>query len=117
MPKIYYLDDFDNEFNEENWVMKLDISILYDKFSNQEIDYNEFTNKLNTFILSKKDKLTKISEECFNDFNKDIKNEFKDIKEFYIYVDSVYDWADKYNINIICKDSKKEEKEKDETSN
>lgn len=116
MSKIYYLNDFNEELSDENWVLTLDISTLWLKYENKKIEYNEYINKLNDFIISKKDKLVSISTECFNEFSKNVKNDFKDIKDFYIYIDNIYDWADKYSINIKCEDLKKENS-KNEVSN
>ena len=109
MYKIYHLDDFNEDLNDENWLMTLDISILYKKYESKEIDFKIFIEKFNQFLVSKREKFSKLSNECLTDINKLIEEcDVKSEEDFYKYVDNVYDWSDKYAINIKCNEEKNE---------
>jgi hypothetical protein len=110
MYKIYYLDDFNEELNDENWSMLLDISTLWNEYESKKIDMNAFIEKFNDFLKSKRNKISKVSTECLTSLNKLIEEcDIKNDDDFYKYIDSIYDWADENNINIKCKVEKKNE--------
>jgi len=96
------MDDF--ELPESKWMLEYNVTDLWKKYKKDK-NYNEFINKYLKTLTSKKDDLINISEKCWSDLLKIVKDK-KDNK--IAYLDKIYDWGDKYGIKISVK--KTEEK-------
>ncbi len=92
------MDDFD--IPDVKWELEYNVSDIwsnYRKNKNTEDFLKNYKNKL----LEQKDKLVKISKDCWNDLVKLIKEKNED--NILPYLDKYYDWADKYGIKITTK--------------
>ena len=89
------MDDFDVQ--EVKWELEYNVSDIWNKYVTDK-NKNEFLKVYKQRLLGNKDKLAGISNNCWNDLVKLVKEKNDNILP---YLDKIYDWADKYGIKII----------------
>lgn len=104
MYKILYLDEFEDVTDAE-WKLTINISNIYKEYlKNNNVDW--FMDQYKKVLLSKKGDILSIEVNAWNDLTKLIakmihgleKNKANSLFE------DIYDWGDKYLIEINCKE-------------
>lgn len=98
------MDEFDAQ--EVKWELKYDISDLWNKYSKNK-NVNKFIKNYKKRLLEKKDNLISINKSCWNELVGLVKENKTEEKDILPYLDKIYDWADKYGIEIITKSGNK----------
>jgi aspartate-semialdehyde dehydrogenase len=105
MPKIYYLNELEEFYGEEEWKMQIEVSDIWNKVSKNEINFEQFNKEYAQRIIKYKKNILDLGNDVWNDIVPLI-NEMSNKKtkeESYGIYESIYDWADKNSILIKTK--------------
>lgn len=100
-------DDFVNENytltieedgDEVTWLTECNLSDIWTEYKSKKIDNNNFIKKYTDKLVSMKNELLKIGNDCWNDLVKIVKEKSTEPMP---QLDKIYDWGDKYGVKII----------------
>jgi len=90
------MDDF--EVQEPTWLLECNVSDIWNQYKKDK-DFKQFITKYRDLLLSKKNELAGVSNKCWNDLVKIVREKPSENK--LAYLDNIYDWADEHGIKII----------------
>ena len=96
-------DNFAKLYESDNWDFVLDISNIWNEFSNGKMDIKTFCIRYKEYIESRKnDIISKFSEESWNKLQQHIIKlaNVIDRKSANTIFDDIYDWADGHEVLV-----------------
>lgn len=102
---------FNKLFENSEWDFEINISDIWNKYSNGNIDIKNFCLSYKNVILNKKSEIiSKFGEESWNKLNESVEklNGIDDEKKANSIFDDIYDWADDNEVLIKTYTEKEE---------
>lgn len=103
--KIFYLDEMEEFFGGDDWKMQIDVSDIWNKFNNKDIQLDQFNTEYRNRLMEYQKDIANLGSDVWNDvvplINKMIEDKTEE-KLFPLY-ERIYDWADKNDILIKTK--------------
>lgn len=113
---ILYIETDEGQY-DENWAMTIDVSKIWQDYSNNKISLVDFNNQYASALMEQQQNITsKVGDACWNEVEPIIVDELRksvDEENSETVYNKLYDTFDKYDIYIDC--GKIEGDENDET--
>jgi len=105
MGKIYHLDEMEEFFGAENWKMQVDVTDIWNNYSNEEITLEQFNNEYYNRLVKYKNEIVDLGSDVWNNLVEILKKmKDKNSKEELLPIyEDIYEWADKSDILIKTK--------------
>jgi len=113
---ILYIETDEGQY-DENWAMTIDVSKIWQDYSNNKISLVDFNNQYASALMEQQQNIcSKVGDACWNEVEPIIVDELRksvDEENSETVYNKLYDTFDKYDIYIDC--GKIEGDENDET--
>jgi len=105
MSKIYYLNELEEFYGQEDWKIQIEVSDIWNKVSKGEITFEQFNKEYSQRIIKYKKNILDLGNDVWNDVVPLINDMVtKTTKEDSVGIyENLYDWADKNDILIKTK--------------
>lgn len=105
MSKIYHFNEIEDFFGEEEWKMQIDVTDIWNQYSEKKIDFVEFNTGYKNRLVEYKEEITNLGDDVWNNLVALINKmtEKKEHEELISVYDDIYNWADQNDVLIKTK--------------
>lgn len=103
--KIYYFNEMEEFFGEDEWRLQIDISDIWNKYENKELTLEQFNIEYVQRLIKYKEQIIELGADIWNKLVPLINklNTNKELNESYNIYDDIYDISDQNDILIKTK--------------
>lgn len=103
--KIYHLDEMEEFFGSDKWKMQVDVTDIWNKYSNKEITLEQFNNEYYNRLVKYKNEIVDLGNDVWNNLVELLNNMKgkKDEDDLLPVYENIYEWADKNDVLIKTK--------------
>ena len=102
MSKIYYFNELEDFFGDDQWKLQIDVTDLWNKYNEGKIDIQSFNAQYAKRLSDYKGEVTELGDDVWSELGLLIEkmSTNNDEKELLSIYDKIYNWADKNDVLI-----------------
>lgn len=103
--KILHLDEMEEFFGSEEWKLQIDITDIWNQYTNKNITIDQFNQEYAKRLNGYKEQILGLGNDVWNElvpYINDV-NSKKTYEESIDVYENIYDWGDKHDILIKTK--------------
>ena len=105
MNKVYYFNEMEDFYGEDDWKMQIDVTDIWNQYNEKKITLENFNKKYQGRLLEYKEDITNMGEDVWTKLTELVKKMQEKVEEDELIsvFDDIYNWADQNDILIKTK--------------